>query len=228
METKNIYALVTGGTQGIGRYVANLLAGEGYNLIVIGHDSKQMGALSGDIQSRFPVAVHTYEADLTSPDDAFVLYRDIKDQEIQIATIAHSVHERKAFKEFAQTGIAKQYDAIQSNITNFIVLTRLFLPEMIARHSGKLISAVEDKHIDTDPNAVYAATVAFLDSFMSSMTSELKGSGVSVSNIRSSMAANTSHTIVDKSNLEQAGTGMFRARTYKERDGYESFMRDDK
>src|SRR5690349_7345536 len=76
MVNKNIYALVTGGTQGIGRYLANLLAGAGYNLIVAGQSRERLSALCSDIQSRFPVTVHTYETDLVSSDDASVPARN--------------------------------------------------------------------------------------------------------------------------------------------------------
>jgi short-subunit dehydrogenase len=228
MVATNNYALITGGTQGIGRYITNLLAGEGYNLIVVGQSRDRLAALCSDIKSRFPVTVHTYETDLSSSDDAFVLYRDIKDQQLEITTIAHSVQDRPAFAEFAQTRMDQQHDTIQKNIMNFVVLTRLFLPEMIARHSGNLISIVEDKHMNINPNAVYKASIAFLESFMSSMTMELTGSGISVSNTRSSMTKNPSAKNKDKSDFRLPDNAMLRSPVRKERDGYESFMRDDK
>ena len=228
MVNKDIYALVTGGTQGIGRYMANLLAEEGYNLIVVGQNRESLSALCSDIQSRFPVTVHTYETDLVSLDDAFVLHRDIMDQHIQIATIAHSIHDGRGFEEFSQTCMDQQHDTIQMNIMNFVVLTRLFLPEMIARHTGKLISIVEDKRMNIQPNAVYTASIAFLDSFMCSMTSELMGSGISVSNTHSSMTKNPAVKNRDKSDSRQTNIGLVRKRVNKERDGFASFKRDDK
>ncbi|MEJ1238422.1 SDR family NAD(P)-dependent oxidoreductase [Chryseolinea sp. T2] len=227
MNTKETFALVTGGATGIGRDIATMLAEEGYHLIITGQSSESLAAVAAAIKSRFSVIVHTYETDLSDSDDAFILHRDIKNQGIQIAVVVHSVHGQSRFEEFARAGIDKQHEVIHCNVMNVVVLSRLFLPEMISRNHGVLISAIADKQMDDDLNAVYIASIAFLDSFMSSLKSELLGCGVSVRNIRSGtmkdISFSTKGEFHTKSKVKASLTQI-----HHDRDGYESFMRDDK
>src|SRR5690348_8970479 len=128
MKNKNRYALVTGGTRGIGRHLAEVLAQEGYNLVVIARSAVDLEVLSKDIKSRFSVEVLTIEADLSNADDAFIIHRDIKAQNIEIAVLANNVAGQGNFQAFLDTDLQRHTEIIQFNIINFIVLARLFLP----------------------------------------------------------------------------------------------------
>ncbi|MDR1331707.1 MAG: SDR family oxidoreductase [Tannerella sp.] len=60
------YAFITGGTKGIGRAVASLLAQSGYNLFLsYGKDDVAAQAVATHLQTQHHVAVHTLRADIS-------------------------------------------------------------------------------------------------------------------------------------------------------------------
>ena len=228
MKNKNLYALVTGGTRGIGRHLAEVLAQEGYNLVVIARNAADLEILSRDIRSRFSVKVLTIEADLSNADDAFIIHRDIKAQNIEIAVLANNVAGQGNFQAFIDTDLQRHTEIIQFNIINFIVLARLFLPEMVERGRGKIISLAAGEKVDHPLPSVYLASVAFLDSFMSSIASELEGTGLTVTNIRSENSGdNIFGNSQKRKSTNVARPPMEDDKTHSGRDGYGSFMRGD-
>jgi short-subunit dehydrogenase len=61
------------------------------------------------------------------------------------------------------------------------MLTRLFLPQMIARRNGKILNVASTAGFQPGPlMAVYYASKAYVISFSEAIANELKGSGVSV------------------------------------------------
>jgi short-subunit dehydrogenase len=70
---------------------------------------------------------------------------------------------------------------ISLNIATLTHLTKLFLPAMLTRKSGKILNLASIASFFPGPNmAGYYATKAFVLSFSEALSSELEGTGVSV------------------------------------------------
>ena len=70
---------------------------------------------------------------------------------------------------------------IQLNITALTELTRLFLPPMFERRSGRIMNVASTAAFQPGPlMAVYYATKAYVLSFSEAIANELRGSGVTV------------------------------------------------
>ena len=70
---------------------------------------------------------------------------------------------------------------IQVNLMALAHLTRLFLPEMLRRRSGRVLNVASTAAFVPGPfMAVYYASKAFVLSLSESVASEVKGSGVTV------------------------------------------------
>ena len=70
---------------------------------------------------------------------------------------------------------------IQVNVVALAALTRLFVPDMIARRSGRILNVASLAGFVAGPlHAVYFATKAFVLSFSESLANELHGTGVTV------------------------------------------------
>src|SRR5499427_10522361 len=73
------------------------------------------------------------------------------------------------------------FGQIQLNITSLTELTRLFLPSMLARRSGRIMNVASTAGFLPGPlMAVYYATKAYVISFSEAIANELAGSGVTV------------------------------------------------
>jgi short-subunit dehydrogenase len=70
---------------------------------------------------------------------------------------------------------------IEVNVIALAALTRLFLPEMIARGSGRILNVASMAGFLPGPlHAVYYASKAFVISFSEAIANELAGTGVTV------------------------------------------------
>jgi uncharacterized protein len=70
---------------------------------------------------------------------------------------------------------------VQVNIVALMHLTRLYLPDMVARRFGRIMQVASTAAFQPGPfMAVYYATKAFVLSFSEALYEENKGSGVSV------------------------------------------------
>jgi hypothetical protein len=87
-----------------------------------------------------------------------------------------------AFGEFASMSEDEIMGQIQLNISALTQLTRLFLPSMLARGSGKIMNVASTAAFQPGPlMAVYYATKAYVLSFSEALANEVAGSGVVVS-----------------------------------------------
>src|SRR5262249_29061344 len=70
---------------------------------------------------------------------------------------------------------------INLNITALTELTRVFLPPMLSRHSGRIMNVASTAGFQPGPlMAVYYATKAYVISFSEALTNEVRNSGVTV------------------------------------------------
>jgi NAD(P)-dependent dehydrogenase (short-subunit alcohol dehydrogenase family) len=69
LELRGKRALVTGGSKGIGRAVAERLAEEGCDLVIVSRTAEALEAVAADIRSRFQVGATVIPADLSRQDE---------------------------------------------------------------------------------------------------------------------------------------------------------------
>jgi 3-oxoacyl-[acyl-carrier protein] reductase len=77
-------ALVTGGSKGIGRAAAEILAGEGCNVIIVSRSSDALAAAKSTIAQKTNVRVDTVAADLSDSAKVNELARDYPDIDILV------------------------------------------------------------------------------------------------------------------------------------------------
>src|SRR2546428_8784267 len=70
---------------------------------------------------------------------------------------------------------------MQVNMVALTHLTKLFLPGMLKKHSGKILNVASTAAFQPGPlMAVYYATKAYVLSFSEALANELRGTGVTV------------------------------------------------
>jgi short-subunit dehydrogenase len=82
---------------------------------------------------------------------------------------------------YAETDWAKEANLLQVNLVALAHLTKLFLPEMVRRRSGRILNVASTAAFVPGPfMAMYYASKAFVLSFSESLANEVQGTGVSV------------------------------------------------
>lgn len=85
------------------------------------------------------------------------------------------------YGEFKDTDLRRELAIIDLNISSLVVLTKLFLNDMLDQGNGKILnlSSIASK-IPGPCQAVYHGTKAFVQSFTEAIRSEVKDTGVTI------------------------------------------------
>jgi short-subunit dehydrogenase len=165
-------ALVTGASSGIGAELARLCAGDGYDLILVARRADRLQVLAASLA----VATRCIPADLADPGAPQAIFDAVRDRTIDILINNAGLGLRGPF---AESDWNAQAALMQVNMTAPVHLTRLFLPGMLQRRSGRILNVASTAAFVPGPfMALYYASKAFLLSFSEAVANELKGTGV--------------------------------------------------
>jgi short-subunit dehydrogenase len=176
---KNHYALVTGGTSGIGYELAKLLAHDGYNLVIVARSSDRLLEVSDELQD-LGIDVLLLDKDLSDPAAARQIYHELKEQGIQIDVLINNAAQGQRGK-FHEVPLERHLEIMQLNMTSLVSLTRLFLDDMVSRNNGKILNLASVVSKTPAPEfCVYAASKAFILSFSEALSKELENTKITI------------------------------------------------
>lgn len=227
MKNNQHYALVTGGTKGIGYELAKLLAEDGYNLVIVARTSSDLDEVAQEIKQRYTVDVITISKDLFNPEHAFELYNEVRERNIDIDILINDAGQGQ-YGEFIDTDIRKELNIINLNISSLVILTKLFLTDMVAKGEGKILnlSSIASK-VPGPWQSVYHGTKAFVQSFTEAIRSEVKDSGVTITALLPGATATNFFNKADMLNSKIVQEGKLDNAADVARDGYEALMNGD-
>lgn len=172
-------ALITGASGGIGYELAKLFARDHYNLVLVARSGENLARVAAEFQP-LGVSVKTVPVDLASPPAAKFLFDQLQRDGVSIDVLVNNAG-FGAFGDFAQMKEEEILGQINLNITALTELTRLFLPPMIARRTGRIMNVASTAGFQPGPlMAVYYATKAYVISFSEAIANEVQKTGVTV------------------------------------------------
>lgn len=159
--------------------LAHHFAQDGYNLVLAARGVAKMQALAEQLQTQFGVMATVLHADLEALEGAAQLHADIKARGIVLTALVNNAG-YGAFGEFKDAALTPTLAMMQLNMNTVVVLTKLFLPDLLMTR-GKVLNTASTAAFQPGPYmAVYYATKSFVLSFSEAMASELEDSGVTV------------------------------------------------
>src|SRR5438132_4891704 len=178
--TKHRTALITGGSGGIGLALAQCLAQPGFDLAIVARTRDALEAAAGQIEGQYDVKVHVFAADLRRREAPEAIFDFLHNEAIPVEILVNNAGFGLG-GEFAETDVTRELEMIQVNIAALTHLTKLFLPAMIKRRSGRILNVASTAAFQPGPlMAVYYATKAYVLSFSEALAEELRHSGVTV------------------------------------------------
>lgn len=171
-------AVVTGASSGIGYELAKVFAEEGFPLIVASED---LGIFAAAENFRdYGIQVEPVRVDLATFSGVELLYQKIREMDVPLECVAINAGVGAA-GAFLDTNLEKELNLIQLNIASVVHLTKLILPDLVARDNGYiLLTSSIAAEMPGPYEAVYAASKAFVQSFAEALSIELKDTHVSV------------------------------------------------
>lgn len=171
-------ALVTGASAGLGRDYARLFAIDGHDVVIVARRRDRLEELARELQGSSGVQAHVVALDLGEPDAARRLVDELQTRAIAVDYLVNNAG-IGTNGPFAEADPAKQMQMIQVNVSVLVELTRLLLPDMLARGHGRILNVGSLAGFQAGPfMATYYATKAFVNSFSEALAYELSGTGV--------------------------------------------------
>jgi len=174
-------ALITGASVGIGRDLAELFARDGHHLVLTARNESQLRELARKLGGQYHVDVQVIVQDLSVAGASQKIFEQLQAKSIDylVNNAGFGTH-----GPFAEAEIESQLGMLQVNVVALTNLTRLFLPGMLKRGSGRIMNVASVAAFLPGPlMAVYYATKAYVLSFSEALASEVEGKGVTVTSL---------------------------------------------
>jgi len=155
-------ALITGASFGIGYELARIFAREGYNLVLVARTADKLRQLASELEKAHGTRSLILASDLSAPGAAAYLHDQTTRADIQLDVLVNNAGFGQ-FGLFAENDLEQCLLQIQLNITTLTHLTRLYLPEMLERKSGRILNVASTAAFQAGPlMSVYYATKAYV------------------------------------------------------------------
>ena len=216
-------ALVTGASSGIGLELARIFAREGYNLVLVARNADRLRQLASELEKAHGARSLILATDLTEPGAAAYVLDQTTRAGLQLDVLVNNAGFGQ-YGLFAENDLEECLRQIQLNVTTLTHLTRLYLPGMIERKSGRILNVASTAAFQPGPlMAVYFASKAYVLHFSEALANELNGSGVSVTCLCPGATVTEFHKRANATGQRLLKMGAMDARTVAE-DGYCAMM----
>lgn len=180
VQRRKPVALVTGASSGIGNELAKIFAAKGFDLVVVARRRAPLESLAAELESAHGTRVVVLTEDLLDADAPKRIHSALKRRGITVEVLVNNAGV-VVVDHFVNNPAAAQLDLIRLNVLALTALARLFVPDMVARGSGRVLNVASAAAFQPTPSlAVYGASKAFVLSLSESLAVELEGTGVTV------------------------------------------------
>lgn len=226
MENTKTFTLITGGTSGIGYELAKIFAEKGHNLILVSRDEADLTITRNELL-QMGVEVIIISKDLFEKQSAFDLYNEICEQGYDVDILVNNAGQGQ-FGEFSETNIHRELAIIQLNISSLVVLTKLFLQDMIKKGRGRIMNLSSIASKSPGPlNSVYHGTKAFVQSFTQAIAEEVRDKGITITAL---LPGATDTDFYNKADMQQSKIvkeGKLDDAKKVAQDGYDALMKGE-
>jgi short-subunit dehydrogenase len=176
------FAVVTGGSSGIGLELARQFCENGYDVLIAAEDA---GITSAQRElAELGTEVEAIRVDLAKYEGVEELYRRIQAAGRPLDAIAINAGVGVGGDFARQTALEDELNLIQLNVTSVVHLAKRVVKDMVARQGGRiLITSSIASFLPSPFEAVYGASRAFVQSFAESLRAELKDAGITVTSL---------------------------------------------
>lgn len=167
--------LITGGSSGIGYELSRLFAQDGYRILWVSKPVEELANAKTQLeQETTGVEIHTLAKDLSIAASANEVYDWVQELGFQLDVLVNNAG-FATYGNFEEVAQEKELALIGVNLSCVMLLTKLFVKDMIARDAGKIMNISSAVSYQAIPlMAVYAGTKAFVRIMSDSLYYELK------------------------------------------------------
>ncbi|KAI4491350.1 hypothetical protein M0804_002742 [Polistes exclamans] len=181
LKSQGRWAVITGGTDGIGKAYAKALAAKGLDIVLVSRSLIKLRNVETEIKEKYGVETRIIEADLTKGQEVYSKIAAVI-EELEVGILINNAAMAYDYPEL-MTEVPEETlnKIVQINVAGVTGVTRVVLPGMIKRKKGVVINISSITGDVLSPYlTVYAASKAYIIKFSADLAAELFSSGITV------------------------------------------------
>ncbi|MFF3856553.1 SDR family NAD(P)-dependent oxidoreductase [Micromonospora sp. NPDC002575] len=179
-DMKGRYALITGGSSGIGAAIADELAGHRANLVLVARDAERLEKTAAALRERHGIAVLSVALALDEHGAPRRLMEIVRKAGIDVEMLVNNAGVSMRAM-VADSDPARLRQLVDLNVGALTELTALVVATMVRRGRGAVVNIASTGAYTPAPVlAAYAASKAYVLSFTQALWAETRASGVRV------------------------------------------------
>jgi short-subunit dehydrogenase len=172
------FAVVTGGSSGIGLELARQFVEHDYDVLIVAEDAGIEQA--AEELGRSGATVTPLRADLATYDGCEEVYRAVIGTGRRLDAVAINAGRGIGGDFVRETDMMEELNVIDVNVTSTVHLAKRLLPEMLENGGHALFTSSIASMMPGTYQAVYNASKSFVQSFAEALRAELKDTPISV------------------------------------------------
>jgi short-subunit dehydrogenase len=171
-------ALVTGATAGIGAAYANLLAKEGFDLVLVARNLPRLNKIANEFKKTYKIKVEVIRADLSKSTQLSRVAKRLSNKSRPVSVLINNAG--FGIKDsFLDSALSAEQELLDVLVTAPMRLTHAALPVMVNQNNGVIVNV--SSVASWIAGGTYSAAKSYLTVFSEYLNNELKGSNVKVS-----------------------------------------------
>lgn len=173
------WAVITGGSEGVGPVLADRLAAQGFKLLLVARKPGPLEETAEAVRKKYGTEVRILSQDLKAQDAADKVSGAVKGCEVGL--FIHNAGADNSYKYFRERPLDEAEGMVMLNVTTPMRLVYHFAEGMTARKRGGIVLCSSLAGLAGTPgNGVYSAAKAFMNTFAEMLWFELGKQGVDV------------------------------------------------
>lgn len=206
-------ALITGATAGIGLETANLLAQNGYNLILTGRRKERLETVKKQFELNPDCKVQILNFDIRKRTDVEKALTTLPEEWKAIDVLINNAGLAAGLGPVNSADVDDWENMIDTNVKGLLYMTRIVSPWMVERQSGHIVNISSIAGKEVYPNgSVYCGSKHAVAAITKAMRIELMPSGIKVSSIAPG-AVKTEFSLVRFRGDEEKATQVYKGFT---------------
>lgn len=175
------YAVVTGGSKGIGYAIARALARRHYNLILVARDYSSLSAAKENLEATYPVRVEIMSRDLSREESAGEIAQWCIDRDVKIKILCNAAG-FGGEKDYLSLPLNSLRHMVNLNLESCMAMSLLLLPLLEKSAPSYILNVSSLAGFGPIPSKnIYSATKAAVIYFSYALRFQLEKKNISVS-----------------------------------------------
>lgn len=173
-------AMVTGASRGIGKAIAETLAEAGYHLILTcNHTLAELQTIAASLEEKYNITCTAAAADASDPAAIEKIFASLNHLDILVNNAGISY-----IGLLTDMSVEEWQRVINTNLSSCFYTSRLAIPLMLQKHSGRIINISSVwGNVGASMEVAYSASKGGVNSFTKALAKELAPSNIQVNAI---------------------------------------------